>query len=30
MHVARTKGAPKNSKELKYDTVSSLEEKVEI
>ena len=30
MHIASTKGAPKNSKELKYDTILSREEKAEI
>ena len=30
MHIAGTKGAPKNSKELEYDTISSREEKAEI
>ena len=30
MHATSTKGAPKNSEELKYDTISSREEKVEI
>ena len=29
MHIASTKGAPKNSKELKYDTKLSREEKAE-
>ena len=30
MHIASTKGAPKISKELKYDTILSREEKAEI
>ena len=30
MHAGGTKVAPKNSEELKYDTISSHEEKDEI
>ena len=30
MHAASMKGAPENSEELKYDTISSHEEKEEI